>query len=59
MRTEAQSKTANTDRDLVYEGLAYPAVNVYFSPRVFQSKINHRSIPMCAYSKKVVANNLT
>lgn len=33
--------------------IVYPSLNVFFSPRVFQQKIDHRSIPMCAYTRKV------
>ena len=38
--------------------IVYPALNVYFSPRVFQQKIDHRSIPMCKYKKRVEASNI-
>ncbi len=40
------------------ERLVYPALNVFFSPRVFQQKIDHRSIAMCAYTRKVEASNI-
>ncbi len=33
--------------------LTYPALNVFFSPRVYQQKIDHKSIPMCAYTRPV------
>jgi len=39
--------------------LVYPALNVFFSPRVFQQKIDHRSIPMCAYTRKIEASNIS
>jgi hypothetical protein len=39
--------------------LIYPALNVFFSPRVYQQKIDHRSIAMCAYTRKVEATNIS
>lgn len=39
--------------------LRYPALNVFFSPRVFQQRIDHKSIPMCAYTGPVDANNIS
>ena len=36
----------------------YPALDVYFSPRVFQQKIDHRSIPLCKYTRPVEASNI-
>ncbi len=39
--------------------LRYPALNVFFSPRVFQQRIDHKSIPMCAYTGPVEANNIS
>lgn len=39
--------------------LKYPALNVFFSPRVFQQRIDHKSIPMCAYTGPVEANNIS
>ena len=38
--------------------LIYPSLNVFFSPRVFQQKIDHKSIPMCGYTRKVEATNI-
>lgn len=38
--------------------LTYPALNVFFSPRVYQQKIDHKSIPMCAYTRPVEATNI-
>lgn len=40
------------------EHIVYPALNIYFSPRVFQQKIDHRSIPMCKYKRPVEASNI-
>jgi hypothetical protein len=34
-------------------------LNVFFSPRVFQQRIDHKSIPMCAYTGPVEANNIS
>ena len=39
--------------------LVYPSLNVFFSPRVYQQKIDHRSIPMCAYTRKIEASNIS
>lgn len=33
--------------------IVYPAINIFFSPRVFQQKIDHRSIPLCKYKRAV------
>lgn len=38
--------------------LTYPSLNVFFSPRVYQQKIDHKSIPMCAYKRAVEATNI-
>lgn len=38
--------------------IVYPALNVFFSPRVYQQKIDHRSIPMCKYVKPIEATNI-
>ena len=40
------------------EHIVYPSLNVYFSPRVYQQKIDHRSIPMCKYKPPVEASNI-
>lgn len=39
--------------------LTYPALNIFFSPRVYQQKIDHKSIPMCAYTRPVEATNIS
>lgn len=39
--------------------LVYPSLNVFFSPRVYQQRIDHRSIPMCAYNGKIEASNIS
>lgn len=44
------------DQDATH--IVHPALNVYFSPRVFQQKIDHRSIPMCKYKRPIQANNI-
>lgn len=38
--------------------LVYPTLNVFFSPRVFQQKIDHKSIPMCLYTRPIEASNI-
>ena len=38
--------------------IVYPALDVYFSPRVYQQRIDHRSIPMCKYTKHIEASNI-
>lgn len=38
--------------------LTYPSLNVFFSPRVYQQKIDHKSVPMCAYTRPVEATNI-
>ena len=38
--------------------IVYPALNVFFSPRVYQQKIDHRSIPMCKYVNPIEATNI-
>jgi len=39
--------------------IAYPALNIFFSPRVSQRKINHKSIPMCIYTRKIESTNIS
>ena len=41
------------------KNIVYPALNVYFSPRVYQQKIDHRSIPMCKYKRPIEATNIS
>jgi hypothetical protein len=48
----------NSIREDTPTHIVYPALNVYFSPRVFQQKIDHRSIPMCKYKRPVEASNI-
>jgi len=38
--------------------IKYPALNVFFSPRVYQQKIDHKSIPMCSYTRPIEATNI-
>ena len=38
--------------------IKYPSLNVFFSPRVYQHKIYHNSISMCAYTRSVEERNI-
>lgn len=33
--------------------IIYPALNVYFSPRVHNGRIDHKNLPMCSYKRKI------
>jgi hypothetical protein len=33
--------------------IIYPSLNAYFSPRVYKDRIDHKNLPLCAYSQKV------
>lgn len=55
MEESYEMKAVNQDGP---DHIVYPALNVYFSPRVFQQKIDHRSIPMCKYKRPVQASNI-
>lgn len=38
--------------------LLYPTLNVYFSPRVYKDRVDHKNLPMCAYGRKVESTNV-
>jgi hypothetical protein len=33
--------------------IVYPSLNVYFSPRVYKDRIDHKNLPLCAYTQKI------
>jgi hypothetical protein len=39
--------------------MRYPALNIFFSPRVTQQRIDHKSIPMCVYTRPIEATNIS
>jgi len=39
--------------------LVYPALNIYYSPRFYQQRIDHKSFPLQAYINKIESNNIT
>lgn len=40
------------------ERMVYPVLDVYFSPRIFKDRVDHRNLPMCAYNRKVESTNV-
>ena len=50
----ASSINAGNEGQAQYEDrVVYPVLDVYFSPRVYKDRVDHRNLPMCAYSRKV------
>jgi hypothetical protein len=41
-----------------YKKLVYPSLNVYFSPRIYKDRVDHKNLPLCAYSRKVESSNV-
>lgn len=33
-------------------------LDVYFSPRVYKDRVDHRNLPMCAYNRKVESTDV-
>jgi hypothetical protein len=58
--TEKELKLPHSSPSLQHQHdrLAYPALNVYFSPRVFRDRIDQRSTPLRHYTKPVRATNI-
>jgi chitin synthase len=38
--------------------VVYPSLNVYFSPRVYKDRIDHKNLPLCAYNRKIESTNV-
>lgn len=38
--------------------LVYPSLNVYFSPRVYKDRVDHKNLPLCAYNRKIESTNV-
>lgn len=54
MMDSASTVNGECDGQVRYgERVVYPVLNVYFSPRVYKDRVDHRNLPMCAYNRKV------
>lgn len=58
MMDSASTVNGECDGQVMYgERVVYPVLDVYFSPRVYKDRVDHRNLPMCAYNRKVESNN--